>query len=267
MSATLEQRIAGALAKDDVSSDDLVVLIAETETAVTTADEAATTAHELAFDLIASPDAGEARAAMEQAIFTRDRLRSVLPKLQQHFNDVLSHEEYARWVAQYEAVKIKRDAAAEELRTIYPEIATKLTDLLLRIETIDREVKRVRSAKPFDAKEANGDGRWLLETELTARGLDDFGVHDLKILQDLKLPNFSEPTKLIWPPHRPIDWSSVVPARPHRGADWWKDAQEEDDRKRAEATRLEAEHQRAEARNRELPARAADERRRGIIAL
>jgi hypothetical protein len=87
---------------------------------------------------------------------------------------------------------------AEEPRTIYPEIATKLTDLPLRIETIDREVKRVRSAKPFDAKEANGDGRWLLETELTARGLDDFGVHDLKILQDFKLPSFSEPTKLVF---------------------------------------------------------------------
>jgi hypothetical protein len=221
MSATLEQRISAALAdNNDIDSSVLATLIAETETAVTTADEAATTAHQLAFDLIASPDAGKARAAMEQAIFTRGRLRNVLPKLQQHFDDVLSQEEYAACVMQYEAIKIKRDAAAAELRTLYPEFAGKLVDLLLRIEVVDREVVRVRSAKPFDAKEANGDGRWLVETELAARGLDHFGVHDLKILKDLALPSFTEPTKLAWPPHRPVDWSSVVPVFRHPGADW-----------------------------------------------
>jgi hypothetical protein len=134
--------------------------------------------------------------------------------------EVCSQEEYAHWVAQYEAIKIKRDTAAEELRTIYSEIVTKLTDLLSRIEVIDREVERVRSAKPFDAKEANGDGRWLVETELEARGLDSFGVHDHRILKDLQLPSFSEPRKLAWPPYRPVDWSSVAPVFRHPGADW-----------------------------------------------
>lgn len=55
---------------------------------------------------------------------------------------------------------------------------------------------------------------------LTARGLDHFGVHDLKILKDLALPSFTEPTKLAWPPYRPVDWSSVVPVFRHSGADW-----------------------------------------------
>jgi hypothetical protein len=170
--------------------------------------------------------------------------------LQQHFEEVSSHEEYTRWVAGYEQTKVKRDAAAEELRTIYPEIVTKLTDLLLRIETIDREVERVRSAKPFDAKEANGDGRWLLETELTARGLDDFRVHDLKIMQDLKLPSFSDPTKLAWPVQKLPDWSSVVPVRPHPGADWWQAKHAENARRRAEdEKRAEALHEEARVRN------------------
>ncbi len=220
MSATLEQRIAAALADNDIASSDLAALIMETEAAVTDADQEAITAREQALDPIASPDPTKARAAMESAAFTRDRLRTVLPRLQQHFNDVLSQEEYAAWVMQYEAIKIKRDAAAAELRTLYPEFASKLVDLLLRIEVVDREVERVRSAKPFDAKEANGDGRWLLETELTARGLDHFGVYDHRILKDLQLPSFSEPTKLAWPPHRPIDWSVVTPVFRHPGADW-----------------------------------------------
>jgi hypothetical protein len=72
--------------------------------------------------------------------------------------------------------------------------------------------------KPFDAKEANGDGRWLLETELTARGLDHFGVYDHRILKDLQLPSFSEPAKLAWLPYRPVDWSSVVPGKPPHGS-------------------------------------------------
>jgi hypothetical protein len=220
MSAILEQRIAAALADNDIASSDLAALITEVEVAVAAADEAAITAREQALDPIVMPDPAKARVAMEAAAFNRDRLRTVLPRLQQHFRKVCSREEYSHWVAQYEQTKAKRDAAAEELRTIYPEIVTKLTDLLLRIEVIDREVERVRSAKPFDAKEANGDGRWLLETELTARGLDHFGVHDLKILKDLALPSFTEAAKLVWPPHRPIDWSSVVPVFRHPGADW-----------------------------------------------
>src|ERR1035437_10087123 len=157
---------------------------------------------------------------MESAAFTRDRLRTVLPRLQQHFKEVSSQEEYTRWVAGYEQIKVKRDAVAAELRTLYPEFASKLVDLLSRIEVVDREVVRVRSAKPHDAKEANGDGRNLLETELTARGLDHFSTYDLKIMKDIKLPSFSEPTKLAWPPHRPIDWSVVKPVFRHPGADW-----------------------------------------------
>jgi hypothetical protein len=217
---SLEQRIAAALADNDIDSSVLATLIAETAEAVEVADKQAIAAREQALDPITSPDPTKARAAMEAAAFTRDRLRTVLPRLQQHFKEVSSQEEYTRWVAGYEQIKVKRDAAAAELRTLYPEFASKLVDFLLRIEVVDREVERVRSAKPFDAKEANGDGRWLVETELAARGLDHFGVHDHRILKDLQLPSFSEPTKLAWPPHRPIDWSVVTPVFRHPGADW-----------------------------------------------
>jgi hypothetical protein len=70
-----------------------------------------------------------------------------------------------------------------------------------------------------------------------------------------------------WPPYRYVDYSNVVPKFKSRGADWWKDAQEEDDRKRAEAMRLEAEYLEQQARDRDRVAKAADDRRRGIIAL
>ena len=147
MSATLEQRIAAALADNDkIDSSALATLIAETEAATTAADEAAIKSREQALDPITSPDPTKARAAMEAAAFTRDRLRTVLPRLQQRLKEVCSQEEYTRWVAGYEQTKAKRDAAAAELRTLYPEFASKLVDLLLRIEVVDREVERVRSA-------------------------------------------------------------------------------------------------------------------------
>jgi hypothetical protein len=230
MSANLEQRIATALAADDIKSSDFAALIVETEVAATAADEAATKTREKALDPIVSPDATKERAAMEAAAFTHDRLRTVLPRLQQRFSKVRAAEEYARWVVDYEQAEAKRDAAAGELKALYPEFVAKLVDLLLRIEEVDREVKRVNSAKPFDAKGANGDGRSLLETELAARGLEHFGLHDQQIMRDLKLPKFEFGAQLGWPPHRPIDWSSAVPMARHPGANW---ASEREDRVQA----------------------------------
>ena len=39
-------------------------------------------------------------------------------------------------------------------------------------------------------------------------------------MRDLKLPQFEAGAQLAWPPHRPIDWSSVAPVARHPGADW-----------------------------------------------
>jgi hypothetical protein len=135
MSAILEQQIASALSSD-TTSDVIAHLITEVETAIIAADKAAEAERDKALDPLASPDPVKARAAMEDATFTRDRLRTVLPRLQQRFSEVKA-----------------------------------------RIEEVDHEAKCVNSEKPFDAKEANGDGRWLLETELAARDIEALRMH------------------------------------------------------------------------------------------
>jgi hypothetical protein len=241
MSTTLEQQIASALSSD-TTSDVIAHLITEVETAIVAADKAAEAEREKALDPIVSPDAATARAAMEDAEFR-------------------AAEEYARWVMDYEQAEAKRDAAAGELKALYPEFVTKLVDLLLRIEEVDREAKRVNSEKPFDAKEANGDGRWLLETELVARGLDHFRIHDLQIMRDLKLPQFEAGAQLAWPPHRPIDWSSVAPVARHPGADWAVEREERAAAARADQERV-IEHYAAMARQREK-SEAAEAQKRG----
>jgi len=59
---------------------------------------------------------------------------------------------------------------------------------------------------------------------------------------------------------------SRLPVRPHPGAYWWKAKEEEEARRREEIERREEELRREEGHNRELPAKAADDRRRGITA-
>src|SRR5664280_2182069 len=119
MSATLEQRISAALADNDIDSSALATLIAETEAATADADKTAIQAREQALDPITSPDPTKARAAMEAAAFTRDRLRTVLPRLQERFEQVCLDEEYAAWRPRYEAIKAERDAANTKFRTAF----------------------------------------------------------------------------------------------------------------------------------------------------
>jgi len=262
----LEGRIVKALT-DDLDSNSLANLVEETTTAITTATNDAEIAKAVALDPLQSPDPVTARATMEAARFKADRLRSLLPRLRERLTKVGNHEDYVRWRKRFDPLKPKVDEAAAKLKAVYQKFAAELVPLLAESEKIDAEVAAVSLAKPYHAKAATNDGCFLRSVELTARGLDHFGVYDLKIMQDLKLPSFSEPTKLVWPVQKLPDWSSVVPVFRHPGADWWKVKEEEEARKRAEAARIEAGHQQAEGRNRELPARAADDRRRGIIAL
>jgi predicted transcriptional regulator len=82
MSRSLEQRIASALASEDLTAAALPDLIAETQTAIDAADKAAEDERTKALDPALSPVPKAARVAMEDAAFTRDRLRTVLPRLQ-----------------------------------------------------------------------------------------------------------------------------------------------------------------------------------------
>jgi hypothetical protein len=210
----LEKRITSALV-DAIASAAIAELIAETESAIAIADEAAEQARTKALDPLLSPDATKARAAMEDAAFIRDRLRTVLPRLQARFRQVSLQERYDAWVIDYDNIKLARDALAKELTALYPEYATRIINLLLRIEAVDLEVKRVASRKPYEAPAANGDGRNLREVELEARGLEAFSTHAPSIIKNLRLPHWQPSELPAWPPHRPAD-QPLVFHRPGR---------------------------------------------------
>ena len=170
MTDTLEQRIARALSGDDVTSDILAILVTEVESGIVAAEETADLDREKALDPVASPDAAKAREAMQMAEFSRDRLRTALPRLQERLEQLQAEEYLARWRDEYEALKVKRDGLAEELRTIYPELETKITDLFTRIATNDAELSSLHQARPA------GVALHLLGAELVARDLERFVV-------------------------------------------------------------------------------------------
>jgi hypothetical protein len=230
MNNTLEQRIATALVADTTSAD-FEALIAETETAITVADATASAERTKSLDLTRSPDAKAAREAMEAAEFALERLKTLLPRLQARCQEVQAQEYLTQWRSDYEKLKVKRDGLAEELRTIYPEFETKITDLFTRIAANDAELSRLHQARP------GGVALHLLGAELVARDLERFTAAEPSIAQELKLPTFASGQRPAWPPQQPslamVFAMSMVPSHNPRYTADWAAALEKDNARRA----------------------------------
>ena len=243
--SALEKRIASALSSDDTAGN-LAALVDETEAAIIQADATAEAEREKALDPLISRDAAKARAIMEDAAFTRDRLRTVLPRLQQKHQEVAAQEYRAQWREDYEAHKVERDALATELRELYPNFASKITDLFTRMAANDTELSRLHQARP------SGVSLHLLGAELVARGLESFSIARPSIVEQLQLPNFDHSGQTLWPrlvPLNPVLIAPVVAGDPRQhSADWWKVKEEE--------ARAVTERQEREAADEEAKARA-----------
>src|SRR5262245_60917162 len=148
MSENLERRIAAALADEATTSTEISKLLEEADAAIIAADETTKEERTKALDPVLSPDPKAAREAMQAAEFARDRLRTVLPRLRKHLVCVQYAEAHACWRKQYEAIRTKRGAAAEEMKTVYLKVVTELVELLTRVREIDAEILRVNRSKP-----------------------------------------------------------------------------------------------------------------------
>ena len=181
---TLEQRIAAALTSTDITSSDLAALIVEVEAAAQAAAENATKTREEALDPATVIDAAKVGASVATAELTRDRLRAALPRLQERLKQAREREYAECWLNDYAAVKVRRDAAAEQLRERYPTIVAELVASMADIAATDKEVDRINVAAPY------GDYPRLRGVELTARGLDRLLQPNISIVQELRLPCF-----------------------------------------------------------------------------
>jgi hypothetical protein len=230
MNITLEERIATALSCD-TASDVVAILIVEAETAIVAADKAAEMERVKALDPLASPDAAKARALMEDAAFMRDRLRTVLPRLQQRLNELRAAEHVARWEPDFRQVEAKRDELAQEYAATYPNFVAQVVDLFSRSEAVDREVSRINGSAP------PGEHHRLRQVELVARGLNNFSRADPPITKAVQLPDWTNGEKMVWPPPQPslaaVFAMSMVPSHDPRYTADWAAAQKEDNVRRA----------------------------------
>jgi hypothetical protein len=181
---TLEQRIGAVLTDDYTKSSVIAALVAETETAIVVADENAKLEQERVFDPLASPDPKAAREAMQAAEFMQTWLRSALLRLQRRLRETQERERRAKWYAEYDALKSKRDALAAEFREVYPEFEARVVDLLIRMAANDAEISDLHLARSAGVK------LHLLGAELVARGLEQFTRDMPSITKELKLPAF-----------------------------------------------------------------------------
>ena len=98
-----------------------------------------------ALDPALSPDAKSAREAMVAAEFDRDRLHTLLPRLQERLQQVEAAEAHARWLAGYERVSTMVEKSVQRIAK-YPELINELINLFQDAEAVDKEVSRVNGS-------------------------------------------------------------------------------------------------------------------------
>jgi hypothetical protein len=142
-----------------------------------------------------------------------------------------------QWRADCEVHKVKRDALAAELREVYPRAVAEIVDLLTRIAANDAELFRLHQARPA------GISVHLRSAELEARDLESFTRDAPSITKELRLPDWEQPTKTVWPrPQTPLAVLAMqgMPALPHPGANWWQGREQRATAQRVEQERVAA---------------------------
>jgi len=246
MSAALEKKIASALASTTLASAALADLISDTHSAITEADATAASEKVKALDPALSPDPVKAREAMQAAEFSAARLRTVLPRLQAKAEEIRAREYLGQWQEDFAAMKQKRDGLADELRGLYPAFASKIADVLTRIQQNDLELSQLHQSRPA------GVALHLTGAEATARGLESLSAQNPSVAKELKVPDWTNSAKLVWPVPMAVLTSLIAPPAFHPGPDWWRDkdkraAVQEEDRRRLVDAYGTAQHQKEEA--------------------
>jgi hypothetical protein len=192
----LDDRIAAAFA-DGAKSSDVATLIKHTERAAKSVADAAEQARKCALDpTLSASDVADARRAMDDAAFRRDRLQAAVTRLGERLEQLKDQEENARRQAAYDKARIERDQLAAELTELYPAFAKKLVDLLSRVAANDRDIEFIN-----DHNLPKGAER-LLTAELVARDLPGWvtnSIHAPRIVDLLRLPPWHPRSDYFWP--------------------------------------------------------------------
>src|SRR5262245_2311023 len=151
----LENRIVTAMAATDITSSDLSELLGETDAAIAAADKTAEEERSKALDPVLSPDAKVARQAMEDAAFTRDRLRTLLPRLQTKHKEVADAEALTAWTTEANELEECRFALGSEFKKVFPKLIGEVVDRLWEMHDLDQEITALNRRRPNAANAAD----------------------------------------------------------------------------------------------------------------
>jgi hypothetical protein len=87
---TLEERVVSALSDTTITTSGFAQLIVETEKGIADAEVIANRLEQVGLDPVASADPVKAREAAEFAQFAAQRLRTVLPRLEQRHQQIIA---------------------------------------------------------------------------------------------------------------------------------------------------------------------------------
>jgi hypothetical protein len=188
------KRIANALKSDSVTAAELGTLLTETKQALVDADKNFAAERARALNPREALDPESARAIIEVARVKCDRLKSALQQLRQRFVGVQHAEEKDEWDKAYGEIAAECDTAANDMNDRIPKILDELVGLLQRAEVIDRKIDDLHGWAPA------GESRRLLRTELVARNLSSFSRDEPPFAKELKLPDWHQSNRFVWPP-------------------------------------------------------------------
>jgi len=123
----------------------------------------------------------------------------------------------------------------------------RIVDLFSRAEAVDKEVSRINGSAP------EGEHRRLRQTELVARGLNNFSRADPPIAKAVQLPDWTNSETMVWPPPQPslaVQVAMSMTFSQHPGDHWWQQREERAEAMLEEQERVAAFYE-AQARQRE----------------
>jgi hypothetical protein len=193
MTQSLEQKVSAALTNDAITPAEVEALANELDVGIAEAERLASKLHEDVHDPQLYPDRREAKVQLDDAEFAVGRLLTLRPRLERRLAAVETAEEFARADAEYQRLKVKRDAAAAAFAK-YPDLVAQSVEILHTARAFDAECDRFNSAAP------GGEHRRLLGVELVARGLSAFSIYQPEISAAVHLPEFDNSELTAWPP-------------------------------------------------------------------
>ena len=148
---------------------------------------------------------------------TRNRLRLVLPDLQQKLQEAEAREFAAQWEADYLHVDAVCNKAAENFACL-PALFAKIIDIYREREAANALRYKINSAA------LPGEHRRLKDPELLARGLDNFSRANPPMSEGTQLPDWSHSEKMLWPIRQSFFPYAPAPQDIYHSSEWGRAA-------------------------------------------